>query len=213
MRNYLDIVAKILSVVLYPLFVPTYGIALFCLAVANHMGTPLPWIWTTIAIIGTFLLSCVLPVTAIWVLMRKGSVTDMQIENASERTMPYLYTIMGFGFWAYLIIAVLKSPLYLSCIAIGAVLAISLVALINRRWKISAHLTGFGGLVGGILSYCLGIGGVPSWTMLIVLLIFSWILMWARLHLNAHTPAQVCAGWLLGISCTFLPYSILSYAL
>ena len=213
MNQFLHIAAKTLSVVLYPLFVPTYGIALFCLAISRHLGTPMPWIWTTIAIVGTFMLSCVLPITAIWVLMRKGSVTDMQIENASERTMPYLYTIMSFGFWAYFIIKVLEAPLYLSCIAVGAVVAISLVALINRWWKISAHLTGFGGLIGGILSYCLGIGGIPSWTMLIALFVLAWILMWARLYLNAHTPAQVCAGFLLGISCTFLPYCILSYAL
>lgn len=213
MKGFLNIVAKTLSVVLYPLFVPTYGMVLYCLAHAMHAGTPLPWIWSLIAIIGTFLLTCVLPVTAIWVLMRKGTITNMQIENATERTMPYIYTIIGFGFWAYLVIAILKAPLYLAFISIGAVVAITLVALINRWWKISAHLTGLGGLVGGILCYCLGISGVPSWTMVAVLMAISWILMWARLYLDAHTPAQVCAGWLLGIACTFLPYCIISYAL
>lgn len=213
MRDILNIIAKTLSVVLYPLFVPTYGIILFCLARALHAGTPLPMIWSLVAIIGTFLLTCVLPVTAIWILMRKGSVTNMQIENARERTMPYLYTIMGFVFWAYLIISVLKAPLYLSCIAVGAVVAISLVALINHWWKISAHLTGFGGLVGGILCYCLGIGGFPSWALLIGLLSVSWVLMWARLYLDAHSPAQVCTGWLLGIACTFIPYYVITYAI
>lgn len=211
MNRSLDIIAKTLSVILYPLFVPTYGVTLFCLAHALHMGTPLPLVWTLIAIIGTLLLTCVLPVTAIWILMRRGFVTDMQIADSRERTMPYLYTIMGFGFWAYLMIAILKAPLYLSSISVGAVVAITLVALINRRWKISAHLTGFGGLVGGILCYCLGIGGVPSWTMLIVLIALSWILMWARLYLDAHTPAQVCTGWLFGIACTFIPYCLISY--
>lgn len=212
MKGFLNIVAKTLSVVLYPLFVPTYGMVLYCLVHALHIGTPLPWIWSLIAIIGTFLLTCVLPVTAIWVLMRKGTVTNMQIENATERTMPYIYTIIGFGFWAYLVTAILKAPIYLASITIGAVVAITLVALINRWWKISAHLTGLGGLVGGILCYCLGISGVPSWTMIAVLMAISWILMWARLYLDAHTPAQVCAGWLLGIASTFLPYCVISYA-
>jgi len=213
MNALLNIVAKTLSVIFYPLFVPTYGVILFCLAHAIHTGTPLHWVWTTIAIAGTLLLTCVLPVTAIGILMKRGFVTDMQIADSRERTMPYIYTIMGFGFWAYLMVAVLKAPLYLSCIAIGAVVAIGLVTLINRWWKISAHLTGFGGLVGGVLCYCLGIGGIPSWTMLAVWMGLSWILMWARLYLDAHTPAQVCIGWLVGITCTFLPYCILSYAL
>ena len=30
MRRLIDIVAKALSIILYPLFVPTYGMALFC---------------------------------------------------------------------------------------------------------------------------------------------------------------------------------------
>ena len=68
-----------------------------------------------------------------------------------------------------------------------------------------------GGLVGGILSYCLGIGAVPTWGTWVLGLGLAWLLMAARLRLNAHTGAQVSAGWLLGIACTFIPYLIMSY--
>jgi membrane-associated phospholipid phosphatase len=136
----------------------------------------------------------------------------MQIENARERTMPFLYTIVGFGFWCYLMINVLQAPLFMGFITIGATVAIGLVALINRSWKISAHLTGFGGLFGGLMTYCLALGAIPTWGTFVLLLTISLILMYARLRLNAHTPAQVCAGWLLGLACTFLPYCIYAYA-
>ena len=212
MYKVLDIVAKVLSVVLYPLFVPTYGIALFCAMQTQHTGAPIHWIWITIAIVGTLLLTCILPISAIWILMKQGKVKDLQIEDASERTMPYIYAFMGFVFWCYLMIQVLHAPRYLCAIAIGATVAIGIVALINRRWKISEHLTGIGGLVGGVFCYCLGIGAIPTIGTLVLWLGLSWILMWARLDLHAHTSAQVCAGWLLGMSCTFLPYWILSYA-
>lgn len=211
MSRFLDILAKIISVVLYPLFIPTYGIGLFCYMHGLHVA-PLNLEWILVAVFGTFLLTCVLPITAIWIMMKKGEVKDFYIDNPHERTMPYIYSALGFAFWSYLLVSILHAPLFLSLIAIGATLAISLVAIINRAWKISAHMTGFGGLVGGIFCYCLGIGAIPTWGTFGLWLGLSLLLMWARLHTQAHTPAQVSAGWLLGLSCTFLPYCIYVYA-
>lgn len=211
MNQVFDIIAKALSVLLYPLFVPTYGVALFCYMYAIQV-MPLSLAWILVAIIGTLLLTCILPITAIWILMKRGEVKDLQIENPRERTMPFLYTILGFSFWCYFLSAVLHAPLYIIYVAVGATVTIALIALINMRWKISAHLTGFGGLVGGIMSYCLGIGAIPTWGTLALWLGLSLVLMYARVRLQAHTPAQVCAGWLLGITCTFIPYCIYSYA-
>jgi len=211
LKRAIDIVSKALSILFYPLFVPTYGVALFCYAYSLHV-MPLVWVWVFVAILGTLVLTCILPITAIWILMKRGGVKDLQIENARERTMPLLYTILGFFFWSYLVIGVLQAPRYIGFVAVGATTAIALVALINLEWKISAHLTGFGGLVGGLMSYCLGIGAIPTWGTITLWFGLSLALMYARLHLNAHTPAQVCAGWLLGLSCTFLPYCIYFYA-
>ena len=212
MKNLLNYLSKTLSVVLYPLFVPTYGIALFCYAYSLHVA-PLAGVWVAVAVIGTFILTCLLPITAIWIMMKKGEVKNLNIDDPRERTIPYLYSALGFGFWSYLLVQILHAPVFISCVAIGATLAIGLVAIINRWWKISAHLTGFGGLFGGVLSFCMGIGAIPTWPMLAVWLAASLILMCARLYLNAHTPAQVVAGWLLGIMCTFLPYAIICYVL
>ena len=204
----LNVIAKILSVLFYPLFVPTYGIALFCYMYSLQVA-PLTWIWVVIAIVGTFLLTCMLPITAIWIMMKRGKVKDLYIDNPAERTMPYLYACMGFAFWCYLLVHVLHAPRYLSWVAIGATVALGLVTVINKWWKISAHLAGFGGLIGGIFCYCLGISAIPTWYALCAWFGLSWLLMWARLYLNAHTSAQVCAGWLLGMACTLLPYLIL----
>lgn len=210
MKSFPDIVAKALSVIFYPLFVPAYGVALFCYAHSVQVA-PLAPAWVLIAVLGTLVLTCLLPVSAIGLMIRRGDVSDMQITNARERTIPFLYTVTGFGFWCYLMIAILQAPVYLAYIAVGATIAIALVAVINLRWKISAHLTGFGGLTGGIFSYCLGIGVMPAWSAILGLFALALAIMYARLHLDAHTPAQVCAGWLLGLVCTFIPYCIYTY--
>ena len=205
----LNVIAKTLSVLLYPLFVPTYGIALFCW-MQSFEEQPLHWIWILVAIIGTFIFTCVLPVTAIWVMMKRGQVKDLYIDNPAERTVPYMYSAIGFVFWCWLLIKVLQAPNYLCAVAVGATITIGIVAIINKWWKISAHLAGLGGLIGGIFSYCLGIGAIPTWYALCAWFALSWLLMWARLYLNAHTSTQVCAGWLLGLTCTILPYLLIS---
>ena len=203
MRRFLDITAKALSILLYPLFLPTYGVALFCYAYSLQVN-PLPIVWIIVALCGTLLLTCLLPMSAILIMIRKGKVQDIQIANPVERTFPYLYAALGFGFWSYLFMKILHAPVYICTTTVGATIAIAIVALINRRWKISAHLTAMGGLFGGLLTYCLGIGAIPTWVTIIVWLAITLSLMFSRLWLKAHTPAQVAAGWLLGITCVYL---------
>lgn len=205
MRLAANIMAFVLSMVFYPLFVPTYGVALFCLTTQCPMG----WAW--IAILGTLVFTCILPLTSIGILIKAGKVKDLQIANAAERTMPYLYSTIGFAFWSYLMGHVLEAPLFLTVVCIGATVAIGGITLINRRWKISAHLTGVGGLVGGIFSYYIAINSTPEWHLILTLMLFSIVMMFARLRLNAHTSAQVAAGWIWGLFCTCVPNCIIAY--
>ena len=210
MRPLADILARAISIMLYPLFIPTYGVALFCYVFSVYLRF-VSLGWSLVAVIGTLVLTCVLPITAIGIMIRSGKVSDLEITDSTQRTMPYIYTIFGFSCWSYLMITILHAPRFMGWVAVGATVALGLVVLINRWWKISAHLTGMGGLFGGLMSFYLGIGMMPSWGMSGLLLTLSLLLMYARVRVNAHTPAQVCAGWLLGITCTFIPYCIYQY--
>ena len=91
-------------------------------------------------------------------------------------------------------------------------MALGIVAVVNKRWKISAHLTGFGGLTGGVLSFYLAGGMMPPTWLVGVLLGLALVLMYARLYLDAHTPMQVVGGFLLGLVMTFIPNLIYCYA-
>jgi membrane-associated phospholipid phosphatase len=137
-------------------------------------------------------------------------VVDLYITNPAERTVPYLYTAVGFGFWCYLLTSVLRAPIFIDVVAIGATLALIGLLLINRRWKISAHLTGMGGLVGGVMSHSLATQQTMLWLPL-VLMVLSLLLMYARIYLRAHDPLQVIAGFLFGLGMTFIPNMIISY--
>jgi len=66
-----------------------------------------------------------------------------------------------------------------------------LVWLVNRHWKISIHAAGVGGTA-CILLLSIGEQAAPFFVALP-------IIAWARLHVRAHTPAQVVAGSALGV--------------
>ncbi|MCQ2310471.1 MAG: hypothetical protein MJZ64_01815 [Paludibacteraceae bacterium] len=201
MRHFLEIGAKGLSAVFYPLWIPTYGMILFCGTV--HQVIPLPFRYWLVSVGCTLLLTGLLPISLIFYQVRQGYIKDIYIINKEERTAAYIETAIGFAFWWYLLAFILKAPQWLSGIAISATLAIVLVAIINIYWKISAHLTGMGGLLGGIITYSFAYN-TCSVPLVITVLLLSLAVMYARLYLNAHTNWQVIAGLALGMTCTIL---------
>ena len=144
-------------------------------------------------------------------MWKKGQIDSLHINDAKQRTTPYIYTLICYGFWAYFLRVTLQLPIFLLLVAIGSMFALLAVTIINHWWKISAHLTGIGGLLGGICSFALSYSVLPFWLIIIVLLI-ALMLMYARLYLNAHTPMQVVCGFLLGLLSTFIPTLIMTYA-
>lgn len=191
-----------LSGLLHPLFMPTYGIVLFCMAFSQQI--PLPAVYWLVSCIGTFFMTALIPLSLMIFRRLRGEISDISISNASERTPIYVYTIICYAFWSYFLYKVIHAP-FVSLIGIGATIALGLVLLINTRWKISAHLTGLGGLLGGILAYVYNYTlPLPMVTISIILGI-ALVLMFARLYLNAHTSLQVVTGFLLGIIMTFTP--------
>ncbi len=191
-----------LSGLLHPLFMPTYGIVLFCMAFSRQI--PLPAAYWLVSCIGTFFITALIPLSLMIFRRLRGEISDISISNASERTPIYVYTIICYAFWSYFLYKVIHAP-FVSLIGVGATIALAVVLFINTRWKISAHLTGLGGLLGGILAY------VYNYTMPLPIVTISIILgialalMFARLYLNAHTSLQVVTGFLLGIIMTFTP--------
>ena len=210
MKNLLTHIAQGLSILLYPMWMPTYGVALFCLALMQG-GVQLPAIYWALAVGGTAVLTMVTPMMILlWMRLTK-QIDDLYIRDARQRTLPYIYTCICYGAWCYYLIALLHAPRFLCVTAVGATVAVVLVTIINRRWKISAHLTGLGGLIGGVMSYYLSSGAMESVWPGVCCWIVALLLMYARLYLNEHTPGQVVAGLLMGLATCFIPNLI--YAL
>lgn len=210
MQKTLNILSQAWSLLLYPMLMPCYGMLLFC-AVSRQIMPLLPTAYILMCLFGTIFITLLIPIALLIFLWKKGYIDSLHIDKANQRTTPYIYTLMCYGFWAYFLYVTMQLPLFLLLVAIGAMVALLFVTIINHWWKISAHLTGIGGLLGGICSFALNYATLPL-LLIIIVLICALLLMYARLYLNAHTPLQVVCGFLLGLISTITPTLILIYA-
>ena len=192
------------------MLMPVYGIVLFCAGVVRITPTlPKAYIWLCIG--GTIVLTVVIPVLLLLYLKHKGRISSLYLDSQDERTIPYVYTVVCYGFWAYFLRGTMGLPDLMLWVSLGAMVALGIVTVVNRWWKISAHLTGMGGLLGGVCSYALYYSMLPS-SLLVFLLLAALLLMYARIYLEAHTPLQVVCGMLVGLVSTFVPTMIMIYA-
>lgn len=192
---------KVVSFVLQPLLMPSIGIILLVL---SPLGMYFTVTWKWFAVIGTFLFTALLPATPILMMLRNGQIKDLYISKREQRTMPYLFSLVAYIFWTLFMWRILKMPLFLVLMGVGSTLSIIAITLINSRWKISAHLSGIGGLSGGVFGYSY-IMGINPLGLLILLLSLSALTALARIELKAHTPGQTLAGFSVGFLLVFLP--------
>jgi hypothetical protein len=131
----------------------------------------------------------VVPGVALLYLYRTGMIGDVYLPERSQRAR-LLPLGVAWYFAGLVVLWLVKAPtpmLGAGCAFCGMAL---LVWQIDRFWKISIHATG----VGGGLGIVLAAAGWSLWPLSLSLP----LVMWARLRLQAHTPAQVWAGAILG---------------
>ena len=198
----------LVSYVFMPLLIPLYSmIFLFQL---EHFTRDFAYTeqslfgfkWITLS--GTILFTIVLPVIPLYILKKRGQISDFFISKKEQRAVPYFLGFLSYAFWAiFLRYILIGMPAYVVGLGVGSVVSVFLVFLINFKWKISAHLAGIGGFVGGVFGLCFLMGINPVW-FLILILFFSILVGLARVELRAHTPSQVLAGFMLGFLIVFL---------
>lgn len=196
---------NIVSLVFQPLFMPTIGMAML---INLDLFNAIPFVWRVIAVVGTFIFTGLMPAVPILLLLKKGDVSDLFISKREQRTMPYLFSFLSYAFWTLFLLRVLKLPLFMVAVGIGTTLSILLITLINFKWKISAHLSGIGGLAGGVFGICYRLAYNPYW-FLISILAISALVAYSRIELKAHTPGQTLAGFSLGFASVFIPCILL----
>lgn len=185
-----------MSNIFSPLFVTSYGVLAALLCSTLDILVPMS---TKLVVTGvTFFITGVLPMMAIWFMFITKRVSDIRLNNRADRAIPYIFVSLCYiGCAIYL--RNIHAPSWLWLFPIGGVMAVIVSIIVNRKWKISAHLTGMGGFTA--IFFRMAIDGVAQpgivwWVAASVIL--TGLLATARIELGRHTLGQTLAGTVNG---------------
>ena len=186
--------AKLLSRLLHPIFIPTITLAIISTKFLNIiiLSNQLK-----IIIIGTMIFTLLFPLLSILYLLVTKRIKSLQIEEKEERILPILFTIIWMLIGYYFLGNILEYAPVVNSIYLGMIATLGITLLITKYWKISLHMAAIGGCFGVFLSLQYIYGGVVNYVIFI--LILSGLLGYSRAILKAHNMRQIYSGFLLGV--------------
>lgn len=196
---FIRIVAKFLSYLFHPVFIPTIITAiLLWLQPVNRLlisDFNKPRMLAMVILYTAFF-----PLLAVLLLWRLKFIQNIYLRTQKERIIPFV-TSMFFFFWMYYIGRNLDYfPLALKQFLMGLFISSASALFANIYTKISMHAMGVGGMVGFAFVQQFVDGYWPSNWSLIALLIAGAVCT-TRLILKEHKPVDIYAGFFTGVLC------------
>ena len=195
--------AKIISLIFHPIFVPIYGIfaiANLHLVVASKMNAQ-----NEVFLLSMYcVLLSILPLFWVMFTLQKYSVKKLSEISLPERRIAewVLCLVYGleFGFLGnYFFHSFLRLFVLALCMSSGV------LAMLSSFKKVSFHVFGWAGLL--VLVAVLGAKKSPMFIFLILaVLLITGLVASARLTLNAHTKQEVYLGFITGLLCNIAVY-------
>ena len=194
--------SRFASAMLSPLLVPTYGvlIALWCSYLSAYdMGLRV----TVLLVVGG--ITCVLPMFFITTLHHFKFITDKNLVDRKERLLPFIFALACYVAAAFYLHTRVHAPMWMVMFCAGGALAVTISAVVNLWWKISAHMAGMAGIVALIYNMHVLVTEAFNlvWVLMVAVLLCG-MLGSARIILGRHTLGQVIAVALNGFFCVTL---------
>ena len=139
-------------------------------------------------------------------LLRNGDVTLISLYICKQFFRRKIYNNYVRIFLFYLVYNMLSNsglPAIISLMSLVSAFLTLAILIITLFWKISIHTTAMGGMLASFIC----ISGELSISPVIicaVLILLCGLVAFSRIKTNAHQPAQVYAGFLMGILITGL---------
>lgn len=186
--------SKFISYLLHPSVMPLIGMY-FLLNSPTYLTLINPIAKNYLYVL-VFILTFIFPIASAILNYKLKLIDSLLMETRQERVIPYFVTSIFF-FVNYFTLK--KIPIYqsISDFYLGVSIVISLVFLLNFKWKISSHMAGIGGIVGLILGLSVKFG-IDYSLLFSILILLSGILGYARLYLKSHKPYQIYIGFIIG---------------
>ena len=188
------VLAQTVSGVLHPLCIPllTLGLLMFTDGYLVHRLGLFAYLFVLL------LINTLAPAISLWLLKRRGVISDLDIRKRSERPWPFLL-VLAYYLMAYVLVVqstAVAVPVFYQQVLLSLVVAIASAWVVTWKAKISMLAQG------GILAVYLHVAMMDhTWDLnwVSVLLLSAGLVGWSRLRLGAHTPAEVYSGFALGL--------------
>ncbi len=186
--------SRALSWLLHPFVVPLYVIVFMLLTdgflsrLPDSVKNYLAWV--------VVLYAAIVPMLSIAFMRGLGLLKNFGLHSQRSRLLPLLV-----GAISYLLCAITLSDVAVATVVRKFVLAAAccevLALIVTPFWKISLHLICMGGVTAMFTLLSVAGAGQHFWALVTTILL-SGALASARLHLGAHKPSQVAAGYFGG---------------
>ncbi|MBN1260009.1 MAG: hypothetical protein JXB35_04935 [Anaerolineae bacterium] len=169
---------------------PPVVVLITLVILAAHTSPPGRWVWA-----GVYTgLAIVFPTAFLIALVKRGKVTDIDVQLRRQRYLPFIVTLSSAAVaLAFMLLG--NAPRSLIQLACASIVQGLLAFAITLRWKISLHTSTAAGMVILILE---AVGPLAAPVLIAIPFI-----AWSRVKLRRHTPLQTIAGMGLGFA-TFL---------
>ncbi|MEG2515176.1 MAG: hypothetical protein RSA92_07560, partial [Bacteroidaceae bacterium] len=143
--------ARIISGIFNPFLIPFGGfLILFLFSYLSIM--PLEYKLIVLGVVYCF--TILTPMLTIFLFQKLNGWGLKDFSDRKKRFVPYMLTIMAYVF-CLMMMYKLNLPRYMSGIIVATLIAMIVCIIVNLKWKVSEHMTGMGGVVGGLISFSL----------------------------------------------------------
>ena len=188
--------ALLLSVVFQPLLMPSlvFGLVFFAVPQASSIPDSFKVRLFYLIVASTLLIPMVLMLGLRW----SGMVKSLHFEEKSDRRTPFILVTLFYLLTTYFLKEKTElDPILWQGMGIIA-FAVALLTGITFFWKMSAHMTGIGGVLGVLAFLAIYFPSLNLAYLLVATLLLGGLVASARLYLDAHRPAEVYVGLLVG---------------
>lgn len=201
----LRFLAKLLSVVFHPLFIPVYISGLLIITPPYFLGFSSQE--KGIAFMRFFMIYSFFPLVTVLLIKGLGFVESIFLRTRRERIIPYIACGI-FYFWMWYVLR--NQPHFAREVvelALGIFIASSLGLIGNIYMKVSMHGISMGILVAFVGYITLhNSGNLLPWLVLAVLI--AGLVCTARLLVSNHTPREIYVGLFIGALSQIIAFNV-----
>lgn len=201
------IISLIVSVIFQPLLIPSlvFGLILFVVPEASSIPDPFKTRIFLLIVLSTL----AIPMVTIFGLRFSGTLKSIHMAELKDRIIPFIITTIYFILTTYFLHD--KSELDPILWQVLGVISVAIVGLtcVTFFWKMSAHMTGLGGLLALIIILNLKFPTFQALYFLLGAILLSGVVSTCRLYLNAHKPLEIYIGFVYGFIVCFIGFNLI----